>query len=195
MMEKSGKALIEALLFASSKPVTADILQEITGLSGETVRETLVALAGEFDAEDRGIALKEVAGGFQIRTRPEFSEQISAMYRSRPRRRLSRSSLEALAIVAYRQPVTRSEIENIRGVDSGAVMKTLLVQGMIRILGRKESPGRPMLFGTTRDFLEYFELRDIESLPSLEEIADLGEIGPPEGKSSPGSGLPTPGSG
>ncbi|NOY86950.1 MAG: SMC-Scp complex subunit ScpB [Deltaproteobacteria bacterium] len=182
-MDKNGKALIEALLFASSKPVPVDVLQDVTGLPDRTVREALLALAGEYDAQGRGIALKEVAGGFQIRTKPEFSRQISAMYQSRPRRRLSRLSLEALAIVAYRQPVTRSEIENIRGVDSGAVMKTLLVQGMIRILGRKESPGRPMLYGTTREFLEYFELRDIESLPSLEEIADLGEIGSPERES------------
>ena len=91
------------------------------------------------------------------------------------RRRFTRSSLETLSIIAYRQPVTRAEIEHIRGVDSGGVLKTLLTQAMIRILGRKEAPGRPILYGTTREFLEYFGLRDLESLPTLEEVAELLE--------------------
>jgi len=174
-MEDREKALIEAMLFASSRPLGIDTIQDITGLDKESVREILNVLAQEYEGQGRGMMLKEVAAGFQLRTPPEFSEEIGKMHQARPRRRLSRSALETLAIIAYRQPVTRTEIEQIRGVDSGAVMKTLMSQDMIRILGRKEAPGRPMLYGTTRMFLEYFELRDLESLPTLEEITDLGE--------------------
>ena len=175
MMEDREKALIEAMLFASSRPLGIDTIQDITGLDKESVREILNVLEQEYEGQGRGMMLKEVAAGFQLRTPPEFSEEIGNMHEAGPRRRLSRYDLETLAIVAYRQSVTRTEIEQIRGVDSGAVMKTLMSQDMIRILGRKEAPGRPMLYGTTRMFLEYFELRDLESLPTLEEITDLGE--------------------
>ncbi len=175
MMEDRNKALVEAMLFASSSPLGIDTIHQIAGLDKERVREILNILAREYERQGRGMVLKEVAAGFQLRTPPEFSAQIGKMHQARPRRRLSRSALETLAIIAYRQPVTRTEIEQIRGVDSGAVMKTLMSQNMVRILGRKEAPGRPMLYGTTRVFLEYFELRDLESLPTLEEITDLGD--------------------
>ncbi|MCK5351956.1 SMC-Scp complex subunit ScpB, partial [bacterium] len=120
---------------------------------------------------------EEVADGFQLRSDPRFSAQIGKLFAARSRRRMTRSSLESLSIIAYRQPATRAEVEHIRGVDSGAVLKTLLSLSMIRILGRKEGPGRPILYGTTRDFLEYFGLRDIESLPTLEEVTELLEEG------------------
>jgi segregation and condensation protein B len=175
MTEDRNKALIEALLFASSRPLGIGTIQEVTGFDKEQVRSILNSLSQDYESQGRGMMLKEVASGFQLRTLPEFSGEIGKMHQARPRRRLSRSALETLAIIAYRQPVTRTEIEQIRGVDSGAVMKTLMSQDMIRLLGRKEAPGRPMLYGTTRVFLEYFELRDLESLPTLEEIGELGE--------------------
>jgi len=175
MTEDRNKALIEAMLFASSRPLGVGTIQEVTGFDKEQVRSILNSLSQDYESQGRGMMLKEVASGFQLRTLPEFSGEIGKMHQARPRRRLSRSALETLAIIAYRQPVTRTEIEQIRGVDSGAVMKTLMSQDMIRLLGRKEAPGRPMLYGTTRVFLEYFELRDLESLPTLEEIGELEE--------------------
>ena len=169
------KALLEALLFASPNPVSLDALHEITGMGRKRIRAMLEELGRDLEDQYRGYTLKEVAGGFQLRTRQEFSAEIKKLHQARPRRRFTRSSLETLAIIAYRQPATRAEVEDVRGVDSGAVVKNLLTQDMIRILGRKEAPGRPMLYGTTRKFLEYFELRDLESLPTLEEITEILE--------------------
>jgi segregation and condensation protein B len=182
MEKKHDTALIEALLFSSARPLDLDVLKEVTGLERKRLRDILAELAQACEEEGRGVVLKEVAGGYQLRTRSDFAAVIRKLHQARPKRRFSRSSLEALAIIAYRQPATRAEVEHIRGVDSGGVLKTLLSQGMIRILGRKEVPGRPILYGTTREFLEYFELRDLESLPTLQEITELeGEEGPPEG--------------
>lgn len=181
MKSDNLKAIVEALLFASSKPLTIDTLSEASGIDKAGLRDVLKALQEEYSSRSRGFSLEEVAGGFQLRSDPRFSDQIGKLYAARSRRRMTRSSLESLAIIAYRQPVTRAEVESIRGVDSGAVLKNLLSLSMIRILGRKEAPGRPILYGTTREFLEYFGLRDIESLPTLEEVTELleeGEGGP-----------------
>ena len=175
MTADKQRAVVEALLFASSKPLPLDILKEASGLEKADLKKILNSLAEEFASGNRGFTLEEVAGGFQLRSDPRFSDQIGKLFASRSRRRMTRSSLETLSIIAYRQPVARAEIEHIRGVDSGAVLKTLLSLTMIRILGRKEAPGRPILYGTTREFLEYFGLRDIESLPTLEEITELLE--------------------
>jgi len=175
MTSENSKALVEALLFASSKPLTVDSLSEASGLEKPRVREILSVLREEYVARSGGFSLEEVAEGFQLRSSARFAAQIGNLFASRSRRRMTRSSLESLAIVAYRQPVTRAEIEHIRGVDSGAVIKNLLSLSMIRVLGRKEAPGRPILYGTTREFLEYFGLRDIESLPTLEEVTELLE--------------------
>jgi segregation and condensation protein B len=177
MTRKDHKALIEALLFASSKPLTLENIMEASGLVKPGVREIIAELIEEYEAQNRGFGLYEVAGGYQLRSLPAYSEYIAKLFQVKARRRFTRVSLETLSIIAYRQPVTRAGIEHIRGVDSGAVLKTLLTQSMIRVLGRKEAPGRPILYGTTRDFLEYFGLRDIESLPTLEEITELQEEG------------------
>jgi segregation and condensation protein B len=180
MTADNRKAAVEALLFASSKPLSIENLSEASGIEKAGLNEILAALGEEYSSDSRGFSLEEVAGGFQLRSDQRFSDQIGKLFAARTRRRMTRSSLESLSITAYRQPVTRAEIEHIRGVDSGAVLKTLLSLSMIRILGRKEAPGRPILYGTTRDFLEYFGLRDIESLPTLEEVTELldeGEIG------------------
>ena len=173
MTADNRRAVVEALLFASSKPLSMDNLSEASGIDKAELKEVLAALQEEYTSDSRGFSLEEVADGFQLRSDPRFSAQIGKLFAARSRRRMTRSSLESLSIIAYRQPATRAEIEHIRGVDSGAVLKTLLSLSMIRILGRKEGPGRPILYGTTRDFLEYFGLRDIESLPTLEEVTEL----------------------
>ena len=177
MTTDNRRAVVEALLFASSKPLSMDNLSEASGIDKAGLEEVLAALQGEYTSDSRGFSLEEVADGFQLRSDPRFSTQIGKLFAARSRRRMTRSSLESLSIIAYRQPATRAEVEHIRGVDSGAVLKTLLSLSMIRILGRKEGPGRPILYGTTRDFLEYFGLRDIESLPTLEEVTELLEEG------------------
>jgi len=177
MTADNRRAVVEALLFASSKPLSMDNLSEASGIDKAELKEVLTALQEEYSSDSRGFSLEEVADGFQLRSDPRFSAQIGKLFAARSRRRMTRSSLESLSIIAYRQPATRAEIEHIRGVDSGAVLKTLLSLSMIRILGRKEGPGRPILYGTTRDFLEYFGLRDIESLPTLEEVTELLEEG------------------
>ena len=173
MTADNRRAVVEALLFASSKPLSIENLSEASGIDKVGLNEILAALQEDYSSDSRGFSLEEVAGGFQLRSDPRFSAQIGKLFAARIRRRMTRSSLESLSITAYRQPVTRAEIEQIRGVDSGAVLKTLLSLSMIRILGRKEAPGRPILYGTTREFLEYFGLRDIESLPTLEEVTEL----------------------
>ena len=175
MTRTRNRSVIEALLFSSSRPLTLENLAEITGLVKPGVRELLEELRSEYEARGGGFGLIEVAGGYQLRTLPEFSEEVAKLFQVKSRRRFSRSSLETLSIIAYRQPVTRAEIEHVRGVDCGAVLKTLLTQVMVRVLGRKEAPGRPILYGTTREFLEYFGLRDLESLPTLEEVTELLE--------------------
>jgi len=177
MASETEKAAVEALLFASSRPLSLDSLVEASGIDKNVLKKILAALGEEYAAQGRGFTLEEVAGGYQLRSDPRFAPQIGKLHSARSRRRMTRSSLETLAIIAYRQPVTRAEIEHIRGVDSGAVLKTLLSLVMIRILGRKEAPGKPILYGSTREFLEYFGLRDIESLPTLEEVTELLEEG------------------
>jgi segregation and condensation protein B len=177
MAANDSKALLESLLFVSGKPLSADILAEISGLEKKQLRDLLDEMAAEYESGPRGFVMTQVAGGYQLRTRDEYASQINALFQKKSRRRFTRSGLETLSIVAYRQPVTRSEIEHIRGVDSGGVLKTLLSQEMVRVLGRKEAPGKPILYGTTREFLEYFGLRDLESLPTLKEVTDLLEEG------------------
>jgi segregation and condensation protein B len=133
----------------------------------------LRVLKYEFEAMGRSFALHEVGGGFQFRSRPEYGGYILKMLQASPAR-LSRATMETLAIVAYKQPVLRQEIERLRGVDVGGVLKTLLEKGLVKIMGRKNLPGRPLVYGTTRRFLEVFDLKDIESLPKMKELKTLG---------------------
>ena len=160
MKADNQRAVVEALLFASSKPLLIENLTEASGIDKDGLKKILTELQEEYaSSEERGFSLEEVAGGYQLRSDPRFAAQIGKLYAARSRRRMTRSSLESLSIIAYRQPATRAEVEHISGVDSGAVLKTLLSLAMIRILGRKEAPGRPILYGTTREFLEYFGLQ------------------------------------
>ena len=166
------KPLVEALLFGADGPLRIDRLAEVLEVERPVAAAAVQALVADYEAQPRGFFLQEVAGGFQLRTRPEFAEYLRRLGRTRPFK-FSRPALETLAIIAYRQPVTRTEIEYLRGVDSGSVLKTLLDKHLVRILGKKDVPGKPAIYGTTREFLELFGLPDLAALPTLKEFSEL----------------------
>jgi segregation and condensation protein B len=168
------RTILEALLFVTDKPLTEEAIRQCTGLELDIIRKQLRKLQGSYRDGVRGIVLHEVAGGWQFRTDPGTSEFVRRFLKVKPQR-LTRAALETLAIVAYRQPVTRPEIEDIRAVDSGAVLKALLERRLIKIIGKKDEVGRPLLYGTTPEFLEFFNLRDLGSLPTLREFQELSE--------------------
>ena len=169
-------ALIESLLFAAGAPVPlARLVDALAGPERREVTAALKMLAEGYEREGRGIRLVQVGGGYQLRTPAEHAHWVRRLLRERPPR-LSRPMLETVAIVAYRQPCTRAEIEAIRGVEADAVLSTLLERRLVRVLGRKEAPGRPLLYGTTREFLEVFGLPDLSSLPTLRELGAEANI-------------------
>jgi len=196
------KYAIEALLFASERPLTVDEIQEAfsaeggslpdrqagasggqEGVSEKDVREYLAELKKEYETQSRGFKLFEIAGGWQLVTDERFSSYLKKFYQSREKKRLSRASLETLSVIAYKQPVTRADIEAIRGVNVDGALKTLLEKGLARIAGRKEVPGRPILYRTTKEFLEHFGLNSVKELPPLKEftLKDIeGHLLPPE---------------
>ena len=164
--------LIEALVFAAERPLSAAQLAEILEVDPAEATAALAQLGRDCDEQGRGVFLQQVAGGYQLRTRPEFADQLRKLGRRRPFR-FSQAALETLAIIAYRQPITRPEVEYLRGVDSGSVLKTLMEKNLVRILGKKDVPGKPMIYGTTAGFLELFGLADLASLPTLKEFSEL----------------------
>jgi len=165
------KHLVEALVFASDKPVTLLRLRQLTRVSDvRRLEQALAELAADY--EHRGLILQQVSGGYQFRTQTRYSTWVQQLIAGRPVR-LTRAQLETLAIVAYRQPITRPEIDDIRGVDSSATLKLLLDRALIRILGKREEAGRPMLYGTTKEFLDFFSLGDLRELPTLREYSEL----------------------
>ena len=169
--------VVEALLFASDTPVEAERIQEVLDLeSAAAAREIVEGLRTRLDAESRALQVLEVGGGFRLVTRPEIAPWLVKLARSRTRSRLSRPALETLAIIGYRQPVSRPEVDAVRGVNSEAVLDNLLERRMIRIAGRKESPGRPFLYETTREFLVAFGLRDLGDLPKVERELVVPEL-------------------
>lgn len=168
------RTLVESLLFVADKPLTVDQLYEATGVERTRIQAALESLQGTRREGISGIVLHEVAGGWQLRTDPGSAEYVRRFLKMKPQR-LTRAAVETVAIIAYRQPVTRPEIEDIRGVDSGAVIKALLERRLVKILGKKEEVGRPILYGTTREFLEFFALKDLSSLPTLREFHELSE--------------------
>ncbi len=173
MDEERLKAIIESLLFAAGEPVSLNRLAAVLdSVPKDEIRNAVGALGAEYSQGGRGLTIEEVAGGYQLRTRKEFAPHIRKLLAGKPPR-LSRSLLETVAIIAYRQPVTRPEIEEVRGVDCGGVLETLLERRLIRIAGRKEAPGRPMIYATTAEFLEVFGLKDLDSLPDLKEFQEI----------------------
>ncbi|NLV24893.1 MAG: SMC-Scp complex subunit ScpB [Deltaproteobacteria bacterium] len=164
--------IVEGLIFAAEAPLSADQIAEIVEVERNLVHGLLNDLRRKYEAAKGGIELSEVAGGFQFRTRPDLSFWIRRLQK-RKTFRLSRAALEILAIVAYRQPVTRTEMEQVRGVDCDGPLRTLLEKGLLRICGRRDSPGRPLLYGTAPSFLEAFGMRDLAELPDLRQIEQL----------------------
>jgi len=185
--EERLKAIIESLLFAAAEPVgLTQLANALDNVPREAIRAALSELTADYAASMRGIVLEEIAGGYQLRTPKEHAFYVRRLLAAKPPR-LSRPLLETLAIIAYRQPITRPEIEQLRGVDTGGVLDTLLERSLIRIAGRKEAPGRPLMYATAPEFLELFGLKDLESLPDLEEFraiegdrADVAEAQAPE---------------
>jgi segregation and condensation protein B len=168
-------SIVESVLFAAGTPLPLRRLVEILG--GPTAKEikaSIERLRAEYEGRRGGIQLAAVAGGFQFRTAPENAEWVRALLRERPAR-LGRAALETLAIVAYKQPATRAEIEAIRGVDADSAIGTLLAKRLIKIAGRKEAVGRPLMYATTEEFLEIFGLKDVNELPALKEIGPVAE--------------------
>jgi segregation and condensation protein B len=173
-MTQTLKFIIESLLFVSEEPLSVAQLKSITETDDTApILSALNALTEEYDQRGGGFELRSVAGGYQFRTRPEYSAWVKKLLKPSPAR-LSRAALETLAIIAYKQPIIRADVEHIRGVDCGGVLRMLLEKKLIRVLGRKDIPGRPMIYGTTRQFLEVFNLKDLRDLPSPKEIASLG---------------------
>jgi segregation and condensation protein B len=170
------KAVLEALIFVSETPLTLDRMKEVLG---QVSKGDLQRLLTEMMEEDRhsggGIHLVEVAEGFQFRTRPEHADWVRKLKKTKSTA-LSQPAMETLAIIAYRQPAVRMDIEKIRGVDSGGVLRTLLEKKLIKIIGKKDVPGKPIVYGTSKKFLEVFGLRDLADLPTLK---DLDSLGPP----------------
>ena len=169
------KAVIEALIFASDAPLALEkICIILSDIEKTEIKEAFEKLVLEYNERQGGIYLQEVAGGFQFRTRSELSPWVKKLKSSKPHS-LSPAAMETLAIVAYKQPIVKSEIESIRGVDVGAPLKGLLDKKLIRIVGRKDVPGKPIIYGTTRKFLEVFNLKDLLDLPNLRELKELNQ--------------------
>lgn len=166
-------SVIEALVFVSEEPLSTKTLSEVLGEERDTIQLAVEALAVELTERGSGLMLREIAGGWQITTRPEHHEYIRAFLKSQPSAKLSLPGLETLAVIAYKQPVTVPEILEIRGVQSTSAIKTLLDKRLIVAKGRKETVGRPMMYGTSREFLMQFGLRDLSELPSIEDFEDL----------------------
>ncbi|HJU93125.1 MAG TPA: SMC-Scp complex subunit ScpB [Pyrinomonadaceae bacterium] len=166
-------AVIEALIFVSDEPLSAKTIADVLKEDKEVISEALAALAQEFNGRNGGLQLREVAGGWQFATRPEYHEHVRAFLKTRPSAKLTIASLETLAVIAYRQPVTVPEILEIRGVQSPSAIKTLLDKKLIVAKGRKDTIGRPMMYGTSKEFLLQFGLKDLSELPSVEDFHDL----------------------
>jgi segregation and condensation protein B len=196
------KAIIESLLFVAEEPLGPERLKKIleTAEAG-AIAEAIAALRADYESRQGGFYLAEVAGGFQFRTRPEYTAWVRRLVDPKPVR-LSKAALETLAIIAYKQPIIRSDVEHIRGVDCGGVLRQLLERKLIRVLGRKEIAGRPLIYATTRKFLETFDLKDLKDLPTPKEIEEFGKaplerrgnimIEPDEEIAPPVSGNATP---
>jgi segregation and condensation protein B len=170
------KAILEAILFVSPEPVPVARLMSIVGtVSKAEVVQALGILTHDLDQQGRGIQLVQVAGGYRLVTKQEYGPWLKRMDKAKVAQKLSRSALESLAIIAYKQPLVRSEIEEIRGVETSGVLRTLCERKLVRIVGRKDVPGRPIMYGTTKFFLEHFGLQDLSQLPPLREFKELGE--------------------
>ncbi len=169
------KNIIDSLLFVAEEPLSIERLKKILPqVDGQAISEAAAALQAEYDARPGGFYVAEVAGGYQFRSRPEYTSYIRRMVDPKPLR-LSKAAMETLAVIAYKQPIIRADVEHIRGVDCGGVLRVLLERKLVRVLGRKEIAGRPLIYATTKTFLETFDLKDLRDLPSPKEIEEFGK--------------------
>ena len=166
-------AIVEALIFVADEPITAKLLAEILEEDRDAIEAAVAELQKEYDEREGGLQIREIAGGWQISTRTELHEEVRKFLKTRPSAKLSLASLETLAVIAYKQPVTVPEILEIRGVQSASAIKTLLEKRLIVTKGHKETVGRPMQYGTSKEFLIQFGLKDLSELPSIEDFEDL----------------------
>jgi len=181
--ETQTKRIVEALLFASSKPLTVNEIRKVLrGIRASQIEKVILELKEEYVRDGRSFKIQEVAGGYEISSESKYAPWIMKLELHKRARQASQSALETLAILAYKQPATRQEIEDLRGVDITGVIATLLEKGLIRIAGRKEVPGRPFLYGTTEKFLEHFGLRALTDLPEIQEVRNLVEKAVPREK-------------
>ena len=174
MEENNLKSAVEALIFASEKPVTVEQLKKVLGNPDSgSLRKIIDQLKYEYETQNRGFRIAEIAGGFLMITCAAFGPFLKKLFKERSVDKLSKPALESLAIIAYKQPLTKAEIESLRNVNVDGVMKNLLDKNLIRICGRKKLPGRPFVFGTTGQFLEHFGLRSLEDLPKIENFTAM----------------------
>jgi len=179
------KSTLEALIFAADEPIPLRQLEELFNepqqdgtaqkITGEEIRRVIGNLNAEYEEQQRAYRIIQVAGGYQFATRPEYAEWVGKLYKEKGKRKLSHSALETLAIIAYRQPVTKPEIESIRGVNCDYVLHTLLERRLVTITGRASTVGRPLLYGTTKEFLKHFGINEISELPKPREIEEIIE--------------------
>lgn len=170
------KNIIEAIIFASTEPLPADKIIECVAkeeITGGILKTTIDELNKHYQDQNVGLRIIKIAGGYQFATHPQFDKWVSRLFKSKADKKLSQASLEVLAIVAYRQPIARSEIEKIRGVNADWTLRSLMEKNLITVVGREDAPGRPLLFGTTKNFLEHFGLDAVSELPKLKEIEDI----------------------
>ena len=173
---KDLENIVESLLFVADEPLTIDRLKKVLDFTGTSeIQQVLNNLKDYYENRKGGFYLSEVAGGYQFRTRHEYMEWLKRLIQPHPLR-LSKPALETLATIAYKQPVMRSDIEHIRGVDCGGILRMLMKRKLVRVLGRKEIPGRPLIYATTKQFLEIFELKDLKDLPTPQEIQELQDM-------------------
>ncbi len=171
MTDKEKKSLIESILFVSGEPVTLQVLKSTTELPENDLKQLLSELVLEYRQRDSGLLIIEIANGYQMVTNPFYSQWLKKFTNTNTSNKLSMPSLETLAIIAYKQPIIKAELEQVRGVNSDGVIKTLLDKRLIKIMGRKEVPGKPLLYGTTQEFRQYFGIKDLTELPTLKELA------------------------
>ena len=176
MEENNLKSAVEALIFASEKPITLEQLKRVLGdLDTASINKIIVELKNDYETQSRGLRVVEIAGGFQMTTCSNFAPFLKKLFKNRYNDKLSKPALESLAIIAYKQPLTKSEIESLRNVNVDGVMKSLIDKNLIRVCGRKKIPGRPYVFGTTREFLEHFGLKSLQDLPKMEDFTVLAQ--------------------
>ena len=176
MEENNLKSAVEALIFASEKPITVEQIKKVLGdLDTPGINKIIEELMREYETQNRGIRIIEIAGGYQMMTNSNFAPFLKKLFKNRYSDKLSKPALESLAIIAYKQPLTKAEIESLRNVNVDGVMKSLLDKNLIRVCGRKKVPGRPFVFGTTREFLEHFGLKSLADLPKMEDFTVLAQ--------------------